>query len=45
MENTSTLWKTVEKKGYEKNQMNITHIHFDVYIVNSVHSIDLQAFK
>lgn len=25
--------------------MDIGHIHFDVNIVNSVHNIDLQAFK
>ena len=29
VKNTSILWKTVEKKGYEKNQRNIDDIYFD----------------
>ena len=29
VENTSILWKTVEKKGYEKNQRNTDDIYFD----------------
>ena len=28
VEMTSILWKTVEKKGYEKNQLNTDDIYF-----------------
>jgi hypothetical protein len=29
VERASILWKTVEKKGYEKNQRNTDDIYFD----------------